>query len=190
MALLALVPACGFSSSGGGTSDARTCFGTIVPVCFSATGVPAAPRTLGMTEINTDRTESGSLCDQNNDQSARYCVVTGAPLTLSSGAVLTAHGGKPLVLLSTTTMDLLGDIDVSSHHAGLPGPGANPADAGACSFMTAPMGPTMGGGGYGTSWDIRLRRSRRALSPGSFPRLACLPSRPRRSSAFYMRPRS
>jgi hypothetical protein len=151
LGLLVLAPACGFSSGSDGTSDARMCFGDLIPICFSAGAVPAAPRSLGTTDIDTDMTASGSLCDQNNTQSARYCVVTGAPLTLSAGAMLTAHGDKPLVLLSTTTMDLLGDIDVSSHHDVRRGPGANPSDASACSFMTAPTGPSFGGGGYGGS---------------------------------------
>jgi hypothetical protein len=128
--------------------DAPICFGRNIRICFSGT-VPAVPRTLGTTEIDTDLMASGSLCDQNNDQKARYCVVVGAPLMLSAGAMLTARGDKPLVLLSTTTMDLLGDIDVSSHRNGRRGPGANPA--GACSFKTAPTEATMGGGGYGAS---------------------------------------
>jgi hypothetical protein len=151
LGLLALAPACGFSSSGGGVDAGSSCFGSMIRICFDATAVPAAPRSLPTTDIDTDKTASGFLCDQNNDQKARYCVVTGAPLTLASGAMLTARGDKPLVLLSTTTMDLLGDIDVSSHHDGVQRPGANPADASACSFMTAPTGPTMGGGGYGAS---------------------------------------
>jgi hypothetical protein len=151
MALLALAPACGFSSSGGGTDVGPPCFGSVVRICFDAGAVPMAPRSLPATEIDTDKTASGDLCDQNNDQKASYCVVTGAPLTLAAGAVLTAHGDKPLVLLSTTTMELLGDIDVSSHLGGPRGPGANPSAAGACSFMTAPMVAQMGGGGYGAS---------------------------------------
>jgi hypothetical protein len=150
MALLALVPACGFQSSAETGDAGPTCFGDIVRICFDAT-MPVVPRTLGTTEIDTDMTASGSLCDQNNKQKTAYCVVVGAPLMLSAGAMLTARGDKPLVLLSTGKMDLLGDIDVSSHHAGRRGPGANPATAGACSFMTAPTEAMMGGGGYGAS---------------------------------------
>jgi hypothetical protein len=155
LGLLALAPACGFSSSGGGVDAGSSCFGSMIRICFDATAVPAAPRVLGGididVDIDTDRTASGFLCDQNNDQRATYCVVTGAPLTLSAGATLTAHGDKPLVLLSTTTMELLGDIDVSSHRGGRRGPGATSAAASACSFMTAPTGAAMGGGGYGAS---------------------------------------
>lgn len=152
LALLAPVPACGFNASGDdGTMGAgQNCFGKIVKICFSA--LPTTPMTLRTVEIDTDMTDRGSLCNQDNDQSTKYCVVAAAGLTLMDHETLTARGDKPLVLLSTAKMDLLGDIDVSSHLAGLRGPGANPMDTGACSFTTAPTGPTMGGGGYGGSF--------------------------------------
>jgi hypothetical protein len=134
-------------------ADAGTiCFGEIVPICFPTSKVPAAAKVLPMVEeIDTDMTDSGSLCNQDHDQRTKYCVVAAAGLTLPAGATLTAHGDKPLVLLSTAAMDLSGDIDVGSHRAGLRGPGANPTETGACSFTMAPVGPTMGGGGYGGS---------------------------------------
>jgi len=163
MALLALAPACGFKGSGGGGSTgddggvvdaAPVCFGQMIPICFPAGAVPTTPRVLGTTDIDTDLMGVGSACDSNSDQQAKYCVVTGAGLALMPGAMLSAHGTKPLVLLSTTTIDLAGDIDVSSHHAGaqLRGAGANPTGAGACSFTTAPVAAAMGGGGYGGSF--------------------------------------
>ena len=162
MALLALAPACGFSSNGGddggGTVDAApACYGEILKICFPASKVPTMPQMLGTTTVNTDMTASGSLCNQDNNQKTDYCVVAGSTLTLMAGATLTAQGLKPLVLLSTTTMDLAGDIDVSSHHAGqqLRGAGANPTDPGACSFMTAPTEAMMGGGGYGGSFGTK-----------------------------------
>jgi hypothetical protein len=156
MALLALAPACGFRGEGGtgGTTDTGLmCFGTLVSACFPTSAIPTAPRILTSTDIDTDLTARGSLCNQDNDLKAKYCVVAGSELTLGAGETLTAHGSRPLVLLSTTTMDLLGDIDVSSHHAGqqLRGAGANPGRTGACSFTTAPTEAVMGGGGYGAS---------------------------------------
>ena len=141
----------------GGTIDAApVCFGSIIKVCFSASAVPTMPRMLGSTDIDTDMTDSGSLCNQDNDQKTNYCVVAGTNVTLMAGATLTAQGDKPLVLLSTTTMDLAGDIDVGSHHAGaqLRGAGANPI-GGACSFVTAPTEAMMGGGGYGGSFGTK-----------------------------------
>jgi hypothetical protein len=158
MALLALAPACGFSSSPGdnpGTIDTRpACFGSVVRICFPASAVPDKPRPLASGGIDTDMTARGSLCDQNNDHKDAYCVVTGAGLTLPAGAMLSAHGGKPLVLLSTAGIELSGSIDVSSHQSGgaqLRGAGADPLATDACSFATPAMAATMGGGGAGAS---------------------------------------
>lgn len=158
LGLLAPAPACGFRSSGNGGMidggiDAPKCFGTIFQICFPASKVPTTPRVLtaGLTQIDTDMTDPGSACDQNNDQNAKYCVVAAAGLMLPADAMLTAHGTKPLVLLSTTTMELLGSIDVSSHQTGgaqLRGAGASPTDP-ACASATPPTG---GGGGAGGSF--------------------------------------
>jgi hypothetical protein len=139
-----------------GPPDAVRCFGTFVRICFSSAGaVPVAPKMLGNIAIDTDASGTGSSCDQQNDQKSRYCVVAAAGLTVASGAVVTAQGSKPLVLLSTSTLDMLGDIDVSSHHAGsqLVGAGANPSEP--CSFATSPTTATSAGGGYGGSFGSR-----------------------------------
>jgi hypothetical protein len=163
MALLALAPACGFSANPGSSSDAGMgtgmsdaapmCFGTLLSICFPAAAVPDRPRMFGNADFNTDLTVSGSACDQNNDHKDAYCVVAGAGFVLTPGARLTATGGKPLVLLSTTDMDLSGTIDVASHLTGvvaqLRGPGANPDSA--CSFTTPPIAALGGGGGAGAS---------------------------------------
>lgn len=165
IALAALLPACGFGSSAhndGGAdddapNDAQQCFGSYPKVCFSSgSAIPTAPQMLGDINIDTDDT-SGAQCNRQNDQTAGYCIVAGAGFTLMSGKRITAHGSKPLVLLSTTTMDILGDIDVSSHHAGVQtkGPGANPAAPGACSFATAAVAATVAGGGYGGSFGTK-----------------------------------
>jgi len=158
MALLALAPACGFSSSPGGEGgpiDAgRMCYGTIVPICFPTSAVPTTVKTLVTSQIDTDLTGPGSACDQNNEQQLTYCVVAGAGLSLPSGMTLSARGSKPLVLVSTGAMELLGRIDVGSHQGGMPqlrGAGANPTAAGACSFEVPPVAATMGGGGAGAS---------------------------------------
>jgi hypothetical protein len=64
-------------------------------------------------DIDTDASDPPSLCDPNNDMAAGYCVVAGTSIDVS--ARITAHGSKPLVLLSTTTVSLSGVIDVGSH---------------------------------------------------------------------------
>src|SRR3954471_1446379 len=61
---------------------APVCFGNLVPICFPASMVPSTPRTLLTVEIDTDMTGASSLCDQNNDQKAAYCVVVGAGVSL------------------------------------------------------------------------------------------------------------
>jgi hypothetical protein len=162
MALLALAPACGFSSSpgdeGGPVDAGRVCYGTIVPICFPASAVPTTLRTLVTSQIDTDLTGTGSACDQNNEQQATYCVVAGAGLSLASGMKLSARGSKPLVLLSTGAIELLGSIDVGSHQDGMPqlrGAGANPTAAGACSSVPAAAVALGGGGAAGGSFGTQ-----------------------------------
>jgi hypothetical protein len=157
MALLALAPACGFSSSSGNPGMAmidagQVCFGALLPICFPPSAVPDQPRMLTSGSIDTDLTASGSACDRNNDHKDAYCVVTGAGLTLAAGATLTARGARPLVLLSTAGIDLAGTIDVGSHltvATQVRGAGANPGDA--CASATPAMLASRGGGGAGAS---------------------------------------
>src|SRR5262245_52541968 len=163
MVVLVVIAACGYpplpglTDAGDVLPDAQQCFGSYIRICFvSASAVPTTPRPFGDIDINTDDT-SGAQCNQQNDQARDYCIVAGAGFMLMSGKRLTARGTKPLVLLSTTTMDILGDIDVSSHHAGpqQKGPGANPAAPGTCSFATTPTAATLASGGYGGSFGTK-----------------------------------
>jgi hypothetical protein len=157
MALLAVLPACGFHSGDtddkkdSGTPDASTtCFGSFVPVCFTTRdNVPKMPAMLPADltiEIDTD---SSPMCDQHNDQMGNYCVIAGAGFTLPANQSIRGYGTKPLVLLSTTTFDLHGTVDVSSNKsAGAVNKGAN-ANPSAC---TSGMAPDVAGGGYGGSF--------------------------------------
>ena len=159
MALAALLPACGFDGNANtdaghdAAPDGQQCFGTFVRTCFSsAAAIPTAPKQLDSIDIDTDASPE---CNQDNDQAVHYCVVTGAGLTVMAGKKVTAHGSKALILLSTATIDLLGDVDVSSRRVGsLRGAGANPA-APACSFVTPPVQPLLGGGAYGGSFGSK-----------------------------------
>jgi hypothetical protein len=162
MALLVVSPACGFNSDGnnpgdgGGTPDAPpTCFGSFVRVCFdSLADVPTMPAMLPsdlMIEIDTDSTDSSTLCNQNNDREGDFCVVAGAGLTLAADQSIRGYGTKPLVLLSTTTIKLeaTNRVDVSSNR----GIGPIATGAGANSAMcTSGAAPEMAGGGYGGSF--------------------------------------
>jgi hypothetical protein len=151
IALCMMIPACG----GGGSAkpdakmeeppDAQACFGSFPAVCF--TEVPTKP--VMLTADLTIDTSASAMCDQHNDQMAKYCVVAGTSFTLAAAKTIRATGTKPLVLLSTSTMSIQGIIDVSSNRMAGPlatGAGANPT---ACT-NGAP--PEMAGGGYGGSF--------------------------------------
>jgi hypothetical protein len=132
-----------------GMIDAQACYGTAVKVCFTV--VPKNPVTLVTNGIiiNTDST---TVCDQNNDKASAYCVYAGASFVLANNNIIIAHGSKPLVLLSTTTMTLQGDVDVSSRHDGPPGAGASSAAACAHPEIVEAIGTS---GGYGGSFGGR-----------------------------------
>jgi hypothetical protein len=93
------------------------CFGSLSlsKVCFTSLAkVPTnAVELTADTEINTD---TSPLCHPDNDKATEYCVVAGTGFTLAAGKKIRAYGTKPLVLLSTTTMQLDGEVDVSSNH--------------------------------------------------------------------------
>ncbi len=160
MALLALLPACGFNrdplkvDSGAGSDapdapvmpDASYCYGTFVRVCFEA--MPMGNVVQDTIDIDTDST---TMCNQANDQASKYCVIASGSFTLASGKTVTAHGQRPLILLSTTTFELNGDIDVSSKRTGSQPKGAG-ADAAECVSGTT---PSLNGGGCGGSFGSK-----------------------------------
>jgi hypothetical protein len=132
--------------------DGRACFGTLVLVCFTV--LPTAPLTLPMDNVVID-TGTSPMCDQNNNQSS-YCVLAGTSFTLTAAQSIRGVGTKPLVVLSTTTMDLQGSIDVSSNKAATDNLGAN-ANSAMCTDGTAATGVagSFGGtfGGVGGNGD-------------------------------------
>jgi len=168
MALLVMVSACGFQSNnakndgGGGGSDGGgsdsgvipdappdappLCFGSYPNVCFSTIAdVPTTALTLPQ-EIDT---MSSSLCGTRNNQPT-FCVIAARGLTLTAGTVR-AYGARPLVLLSTTTVDLAGTLDVSSTSAAV----AHPTGPGVVDIPSCADGavtPTKSSGGYGGSF--------------------------------------
>jgi len=172
IALVLMIPACGGGGSAkpdanvDGPPEAQTCFGSFVTVCFTTLGdVPAKPVML-TADLTIDTTAS-SMCDQHNDQMAKYCVIAGSSFMLSAGKTIRATGTKPLVLLSTSTIMVQGTstIDVSSNHmAGLlaTGAGANPTTA--CINGTP---PEMAGGGYGGSFGGKGGNGERLGTPSA-----------------------
>jgi hypothetical protein len=160
MALLALGPACGFNSNSNSNSDAmhdasspdasQLCFGSFVKVCFNtAADVPTAPPALPTGPMVLINTDSDAACDRNNDQAGAYCVVAGSSFSLAANQTLRAYGSKPLVLLSTSTFDLAGIVDVSSNHVivGSQGSGAGANPVGLCTGADAAQDSGGGPGG-------------------------------------------
>jgi hypothetical protein len=106
---------------------------------------PSAPVTLRGT-INTDTSTS---CASNvvwtSSSQPAACVIAGTSIDVSTNT--TATGTKPLVLFSTSTIQLASGVtlDVASHRAGTTGAGAQAAGCGA--FPQAPLDSTSGAGG-------------------------------------------
>jgi hypothetical protein len=153
IALLGMLTACDFQSPGqldGGTPpvDAPSlCFGTFPQICFlTAADVPNAPAVVPA-DIDTD---TGAACSTRvAATAAAYCVVAGSSITIASGEKVRAQGGRPLVLLSTSTITIDGTVDVSSaFNAGAQIRGAG-GNVPGCPSGT-PHGLAAGGGAGGS----------------------------------------
>ncbi|HUJ63705.1 MAG TPA: hypothetical protein VLX92_34635 [Kofleriaceae bacterium] len=74
------------------------------------------------------------------------CAIYAQSITIDAGVTLSASGGKPLVLLGDTSIDIEGTLDVASHLGAPPG-------AGSPHPMCSPgKNPSGGGGGQGGSY--------------------------------------
>jgi hypothetical protein len=162
LTLSPLLAACGFDANGGGSDGGGSnkidapppCFGAFSNVCLSAT--PKAPLNVtGTMEINTDT--ASTQCDAKSPQSAQYCIVAATSFSIPSGAVLSAHGARPLVLVAsdpTATFQLDGEIDVNSSIKGAtPTKGAG-ANSNECATLAA-FPATTTGGAYGGSFGSK-----------------------------------
>lgn len=135
--------------------DVPLCFGSYVRVCFdSAADVPSAPLILS-SDIDTG---ASLICNTRNDKDNMACVVAAAGLTVPLGTTIRGTGAKPLILLSTTTVDISGKVDVSSSRTGTAGAGASaPED---CMGTTAASNNSGGfGGSFGGMGGEHERRS-------------------------------
>jgi hypothetical protein len=170
IACLALLSACGFKASGelpdgngdmmdGGMDgsdapiDAQPCFGPFLDVCLSA--LPTAAITISLVDndldINTELGGSAStLCDAGI---SNYCVVAATAITVAANKKIRGHGARPLVLVVLGTLDLFGEIDVSSSTDGtVRGAGASMA---VCASTEPPTPATGASGGFGGSFGGR-----------------------------------
>jgi len=152
--VMLLVTGCGFRAStgvGAGSSEVDSgttaapggfCVGdAIITACLAEP--PALPLTIDRaTKVDTD---GGEPCATNaTASSSQYCILAGSAITIMGGQTLSAHGSRPLVLLSSGTITVFGMIDVAGHLANQPqtsGPGVV-----GCAGGTP---ATAGGGGHG-----------------------------------------
>ncbi|HEY0987027.1 MAG TPA: hypothetical protein VGD80_08245, partial [Kofleriaceae bacterium] len=125
----------------GGSASEKICLGDLIHVCVDP---PASPSVLP-TQLDTS---SSPLCLLSNVDA---CVIAVSEDPIVSMVV---SGRRPLILLSTGSLTVSGNLDVSSKRGHAPGPGA---DVGPCSSDATP--PTVGdeipdgGGGWGGSFS-------------------------------------
>ena len=153
---LLLVGGCGFSVGNGTTdgsvtgdggrdapraddapADASFCYGTgFGRTCL--TSEPTGPRTINMAVFDTD----GAGCTQVTNG---MCIVSATDLDVPIGASVRALGSRPLVLVASGTITIIGTIGASSLSTGPSGAGASTAP---CTQLV-PAGADQGGGAGG-----------------------------------------
>lgn len=127
------------------TIDAQTTFGTGA-YAVHLSSLPAGPVTL-TSDINT--TNNTAPCSTTADwvgtTQPSACFVVGTNITHASGTI-TVDGSRPLVLIATGTVKIMGTLDVASHAIAPAniGPAANDST---CGTATAPGTSANGGGG-------------------------------------------
>lgn len=124
------------------TPEATTQFGSIYKIQLSS--LPGSAITVVDNDLDID-TDTSSLCDA---EVTMYCVVAGTSFVIGAGKALQGHGNRPLVLVSMTSFEADGDIDVSSNRARR---GAGAVGASSCLGAT-PAAPSGQAGGFGGSF--------------------------------------
>ncbi len=186
-ALLAttLLAACGFRPAStpddGGPRDAAlfdgaadaTHDGTLPPNCFGTGFTVVCPAVLPTTPLNITATTSiltdpgSSACALLSPPNEAVCVIAGSTVNISS--FLSAHGQRPLVVLSLGTLDVPGEIDVNSLKNA---PGAGFTGAG----CTGTPPTATGGGGYGGSFGTKGGNGGATVPPGGIAGNAIVPT--------------
>ncbi len=113
---------------------------------------------------------SNMTLDTDNDVRCRTVTQSGGPdicllyfteVEIEAGGTLFAHGSRPLALVATGEIRILGTVDVSSKRSriAMPGAGSHPVSTSAmCSTTREPagvVGPNGGGGGAGGTFGTR-----------------------------------
>ncbi|HEX8113814.1 MAG TPA: hypothetical protein VF516_39050 [Kofleriaceae bacterium] len=158
-----------------GPGNASFCLGdAVVMACLAQ--MPAAPLAISSpTMIDTD--QPGNCSPDAVGSSASYCIVAGSSITILGGQTLSAHGSRPLVLMSSGAITVIGTIDVAGHlmgvpqatGPGVPGPGSPCASATAATNIAGGSGGSFGsiGGGGGADFNA---------NPGGVPSAAVVPA--------------
>ena len=171
--LTTLCAACGFqpgaasSSDGAGVHDSAVSDtkhdATLPANCFGTGSTVVCPAVLPTTPLNITSntpitTDVGSTaCALLSPPNDAVCVIAGSTVNIST--FLSAHGKRPLVVLSLGTLDVPGEIDVNSSK-NAPGAGF---DGVGCTG-TAPT--LQGGGGYGGSFGSKGGNGGATVPPG------------------------
>ena len=126
------------------TPDGAVCYGTgLVHPCFAS--APTGNLTFSSTVLDTG---TSNMCATLVGPNANaWCVLAGSSITVSSGGFLAANGSRPLVLISTGTITIQGNLNVASQRQ-FTSTGAA-ANAAGCNAGTA---PTVSSGGAGGSF--------------------------------------
>lgn len=104
----------------------------------------------GEQSINTDKEGMAPLeCKPLAANSSEVCAIAGQSITVSSNALLSASGSRPLVLIGATSITIDGTIDVASHRGGQQGP------ASGLPGCNNGQNPSAQGGGQGGSFGGR-----------------------------------
>src|SRR6185436_1728805 len=145
---LLFIAGCGFSSSAAAPdaqigpmidaaadmapppTDAAVCVAGLVDVC----SLPDPLIAFDVSNAATVNTDGDTRCRTVTVSGHDLCLIYVAEVTIAAGGSLTVTGGRPLALMSASTMMIAGAIDASSHGAQV-GPAAE--DTG-CGFATNP----------------------------------------------------
>jgi hypothetical protein len=123
------------------------CYGNVAFVRECLMTAPMNPVDFGNKDIDTNP-NSADCAQVVAGGNLDACVIAGS--TIHIGGVVTAHGSRPLVFVSNSTIVVDGKIDVASHRGGQLGPSANTTPC--PSGISATTGDDGGGGGYGGSF--------------------------------------
>jgi hypothetical protein len=135
-------------------ADAQACFGSGLDVHVCLQTLPTSQFHV-QNSVTLDTGQAISLCDPNF---TTICVLAGTSVKIDMNRGLTGVGPRPIVIISLTTMEIDGRIEVESHTNGgntgagaqtgcdVPGNGAGTAGGAGGSF-----GSQGGNGGGGTA---------------------------------------